>query len=1357
MTHKYTHLHIHTHGSFLDSTVLPDALAKRAKELGMSALALTDHGNLFNAITFYVNCKDNGIKPILGMEINFVPSCEEAKNTKSRRVKHLILLAENQIGWNNLVKLASLSNAEENFYYQPRIDFKMLEEHKDGLIALSACAGGVVASHLREKRDPDGGVLDYKNPFQADAAVRLFKGIFGSNHFFLEVQDSDAEEQLEINSELRKLALKHGLKTVVTSNVHYLNKEDVEGHRALNKIGGEHWGLSLTEMETSSQYLKIAEELSPSILQDEIATTNEIANRCNVTIDLNSQRLPTYPHTPAGKTAMSYLMALTHAGFQERGLPDTKEYRDRVARELCDIEKLGFADYFLIVADVLNWAKKQNMLIGPGRGSAAGSLVSYCLGITDIDPIKYGLIWERFLNIGRKSLPDIDSDIPRSKRGLVIDYIRQRFGSDNVAQLATFNKLAARACLKDIFKVFGMEFAEANKITQLLPTKDEEHVAITIDKAIEMVPELKTYEDQYKAWFNIARAVEGRYKSLGTHAAAVVIADKPFAAGHYPLVRSADSKNLVFSWEMGVVDKLSLLKLDILGLSTLDVIQDTFDLIKARHGKSLSFANIPLDNQKAFDLLADGKNVGVFQLESQLGRSWSKQLKPSSIEEIADMTAIIRPAVLDNGFGEQYAEVKSGQRIPQYIHPDLKQILDKTNGIMLYQEEMIEICKQIGGMSLVEADSYRKAVGKKHIEQLKAKSQEFIAKCIGNGYSKEVAEEIWSWLDKAGGYSFNKCLSGDTIVKRSGSGAFGGGNITISEMWDYFHGAKKRTPRGKKYRNKIHPKKGVRILTQKDGRAVPARIADVVKNGIKETWLLTLENGMSLRATKDHRILTENGWKTLGSLVVKDKILVSDLEYEKTNREYMKQICRFSRGERIFKKNVQYYGVGEKNCGYIDGGSVAFKAIRKNKIDTIGACEECCDDESRLELAHLDGDHTNQVSTNLKLLCASCHKTHDYRANDRIARFEKGYPTYYSQVVSIDQPKFEETYDIEIAADQHNFFGNGICTHNSHAISYGLLAYYTAYLKSNYTIEFFCAALKNAKHAQDSSDEIKKFVYDASLFGIKIVPPKFSKGNVDFDIIDEQHIAFGLSSLKGVGEKAIASLTKSHSMSNFNEVLKLNANKRVVQALIYSGALDEFGESRNQMAAKHALYSELTANELKIVNSNSSRGFINVIRDLADESKSANYKTKDQKIPNSARRETLRELLKALDAADLFDGTVEKIGWEQHYLGISLTGKLSDLVRAQNVCSDVVNYGGQEMPVELAVQVSSVKPWATKKGPMMAFMTAGDETYELDNFVIFPALYDRYKGILEAGSILKVRGKVDDRGSVIVDRLERVR
>jgi DNA polymerase-3 subunit alpha len=1059
-------------------------LANQAKALNMPAIALTDHNNLFNAMPFYKACKKAGVKPILGVELNFVEDCKESIQLKTKNVYHIVLLAETDEGWRNIVKMVSLANDEQHFYYSPRIDFETLAAHKEGVILLTSCHDGILASHLKSV---DGGEIT--NTFKAEAIVRKLLTIFDRNHFYVEVQDANEPAYKVINTALRKVAFKYGVRTVATNDVHYTHAKDAEAHKALRKMSEFQYNkVSGSTFNTDEYFIKSRTEMDAlTFSEDEKNITLDIADRCNVTINFSEKRLPSYGFLQPGKTAMQQLREVVN----ENTTDWNAEYKQRIERELKDIETLGFADYFLIVADVVSWAKTQNILVGPGRGSAGGSLVSYALGITNIDPMKYGLIWERFLNVGRKSLPDIDTDFPRSKRGLVIDYIRSRFGATKVAQLATFNKLAARAVLKEVFKIYGMSFDDANAITSLVPLKNDEHTQVTLDEAIEMVPELQAYEAKYKAWFAVARSLEGCYKSLGTHAAAVVISNKDFSAGEYPLCRSSDSKSLIFAWDMQTVDDLGLLKLDVLGLSTLDVINETIALVNRRHKLNLTLDTIPLDDSKTFDLMAEGKTVGVFQLEKQLGKTWSKQLAPRSIEEISDLVSLIRPGPMESKMHEMYRDVKSGERMPDYVHKSLKPILDPTYGALLYQEQVIEICKVLAGMSLIDADLVRKAMGKKKPEEMRKWQETFVNGCKANGIPEDAATEIWSYIDKFSGYGFNK----------------------------------------------------------------------------------------------------------------------------------------------------------------------------------------------------------------------------------------------------------------------------------SHGIGYALLAYYTAYLKANFTVEFICANLKNSQWAQDTMEEINQFVHDAKLFKIEVTPPRIELGNSDFDIVDDHKIAFGLSFLKGAGDKGIDAARQAYltmTKPDFNGFVRtaydVGVNRRVMEALIYGGALDSFGMSRNQMFAHFDLYESLTDNERKIVQDHSEHNWVGIIRALSDDKRSQLMKEQWQvKIPNVRRRETIGEYLNAFDGVDAFDSFVSKIAWEKEFLGISLSGDETNLFTSKHKCSDIINFGGEDMPIEVIVRIEGIKKHMTKSKEEMAFLTVADNTGKLDNFVVFPRAWEYAKNAIIVGNIARIFGKVDRRGSVLVNRMERVR
>lgn len=757
---NFTHLNVRSKASMLyGSANIKDIVAK-VKEIGQTAVALTDYANVFNAIEFYKQAKSAGVKPILGVDVFFCEDVEQSKIQKMRQVSHLILLAENDIGWKNITRIISESNDEAHYYYNPRVDFNLLEKYKEGVICLTgSSADGVIAKHLFDKPNEDGTDVEPAAIFKAEGLVRRFLKIYDPAHFFLEVQFTGVDNQEQVNSRLRAIGLKYGLRTAATGNVHYVQQHDAESHKTLLQMSENSYSKStFADFSHEEYYIKTADQmLEAGFQQEELDITGEIAARCNVEIDVSKRRLPKYAFVPAGKTANEYLVELANDGLTRisKVAGSVDEYQQRLDRELQDINDMGFADYFLIVHDVVSWTRNKGIMLGRGRGSAGGSLVSYALGITDIDPLQYGLIWERFLNKGRGGLPDIDTDVPRSKRQKVLEYIRTRFGAGNVAQLVTFNGLQARAVLKEVFSVYGMPFDEANKITALVPLKNDEHVAISLEEAIEAVKELKEYSEKYKPWFKIALALEGCYKSTGIHAAAVVISDVPFDESSYPLCRSKDG-DPIFGWDMNTVDNLSLLKLDILGLNTLDDIQVSMDLIRERRKIEISRETIPLDDPVTYAMIGQGFTVGVFQIEKQLGRTWSKNLKPENIDQLSDLVSLIRPGPMESNMHTQYRDVKMNGAAPTYIHPALESILNRTYSGLLYQEQVIEICRFLADMSLIDADKVRKAMGKKKPEEMKKWQEVFTAGCSRKGIDPDIALAIWSYIDKFAGYGFNK-------------------------------------------------------------------------------------------------------------------------------------------------------------------------------------------------------------------------------------------------------------------------------------------------------------------------------------------------------------------------------------------------------------------------------------------------------------------------------------------------------------------------------------------------------------------------------------------------------------------------
>jgi len=777
-TKEIVHLHNHSSHSFLDGQSSIKNMVARAVELGFDSLAITNHGNIFAWVEFYQTCKKAGIKPILGSEFYLTDDHDE----KNRHAHHLVVLAENEAGLNSIIQLTTRAN--ENFYYKPRIDLKDLQAHNEGIIVLTACMHGPISYWLFDKMTwPVAGeeskLKEAANVPEAYRFAHDLKRILGPKKLFLEVQDGGIPEQLLINQRVRQMAGEMDLGVVATQDAHYVNASDATAHGFLKSMAfgksaveeGSH-GFSTDEFYIKNRELVLDSDIQPA----EVDMTRTIAARCNAELSLHKMRIPKFPLAAGESSSFDLLKKKLREGWVRCKIQDTTEgvYAARVKHELADIEEAGLADYFLIVSDITDYCRDNDISVGPSRGSAGGSLVSFLLGITNVvDPIKYGLIWERFYNSGRiGSMPDIDTDVEKGRRDEVIAFIRSRFGADRVAQIVTLSSLGAKQVVRDVFKVAGIDENTKSIVAGLIPAKNDDHASISLEEAVKAVPALAKYADNKEefeikrngrvirktSWnklFDIAYRLEGCYKTSGVHAAAVVIADDSFDKAGVPLVKGARKEDLICGWDMDSVDAFGLLKVDILGIATLDVLKTALALIKARHGKTHILNELPLDDPKVFELLGNGYNQGIFQLESNLGKSWSKKCKPKSVEEIAELVAIIRPACLDTGMSETYAKIKKGEEKPSYIHPILKPILEPTKGILLYQEQVMAICQAVAGMNLKDADAVRKVIGKKKPEELREKKEQFMTGAKAT-VPDEVADEIWGWIELQAGYGFNK-------------------------------------------------------------------------------------------------------------------------------------------------------------------------------------------------------------------------------------------------------------------------------------------------------------------------------------------------------------------------------------------------------------------------------------------------------------------------------------------------------------------------------------------------------------------------------------------------------------------------
>lgn len=773
---KFTHLHLHTEYSLLDGSGKIPKIIARAKELGMDSIAITDHGVMYGCVDFYNAAKEQGIKPILGCEVYVVPKSLYIKenNDRDNEIYHLVLLVKNETGYKNLMKIVSKASID-GFYYKPRVDHDYLKENSEGLIALSACLGGEVQSYTSRG-----------NINKAKETALIYKEIF-KDGFYLELQDHGVEEQKKVNKEVINIARELNIPLIATNDVHYINKEDARSHDILLCI---QTGKSIDEENrmrypSDEFYLKSPEEMWNifSYIPEALENTQSIAEQCNFDYEFHVSKLPKFP-LPEDTDPYEYLRKVCYIGLIERydefsslrdkpidykfieeitkSDPDAKGYVDRLEFELQIIKQMGYVDYFLIVWDFIRFSNENGIPTGPGRGSAAGAIVAYCLGITKIDPIKYNLLFERFLNPERISMPDIDSDFCYERRPEVIDYVVEKYGAKNVSQIITFGTMAARACIRDVGRAMNYSYAEVDKIAKMIPTV----LNITIDKALEMNPELKGAYDEdirVKELIDVSRALEGLPRHSSTHAAGVVIASKPLVE-YVPLQKNEDM--IVTQFPMGTLEELGLLKMDFLGLRTLTVMSNAVEMVHENRGADIDLDKLDFGDKEVYKMIGEGKTVGVFQLESPGMTSFMKELKPDSLEDIIAGISLYRPGPMAEI--PKYIENKRYPEKVKYITPHLEPILDVTYGVMVYQEQVMQIVRDLAGYSLGRSDLVRRAMSKKKHKVMEEERKNFIygivdekdnvlvPGCLRNGITEEAANKIFDQMMDFASYAFNK-------------------------------------------------------------------------------------------------------------------------------------------------------------------------------------------------------------------------------------------------------------------------------------------------------------------------------------------------------------------------------------------------------------------------------------------------------------------------------------------------------------------------------------------------------------------------------------------------------------------------
>ena len=779
MTKSFVHLHAHTEYSMLDGAAKIVDYLKKVKDLNQPAAAITDHGNLYGAMEFVQKANDLGIKPIIGYEAYITPGSRfDRPDRENNKRYHLTLLAENNIGYQNLVELVSKAYTE-GYYYKPRIDYELLDQHHDGLIALSGCLGGELAQHLAPDGSVEEGNTSNERSFEKALDIaKKYQSIFGKANYFIEIHNHGIKQQLDILDDLVEIAELIDAPLVAANDSHYVEENGAEAHDALlcvqtNRTLDDE---SRFRFDGSGYYVKSAEEMRKLFPEDKYPgacdNTLAIANRVNYEFNFDNSYLPDFPIEDKNVSPEELLKIKVYEGGESKYGTLTSEIIERIDYELDVINSMGFASYFLIVGDLIEFSKKRNIRTGAGRGSAAGSIVSYCLGITGIEPLEYGLIFERFLNKGRKSLPDIDMDFDERYRNDVIQYAIEKYGQDRVAHIVTFATIKAKQAIRDAARVLGLPFSSGDRVAKLMPpmilgntatiseclSLDEENTSGYSKEFYSASEELrKQYknDEEAKQIIDIALGLEGLRRQDGIHAAAIVISPDTITK-FLPIQQKGSNAEIVTQYEMHTVEQLGLLKMDFLGLRNLSIVDRTLELIGS---ESLDIDNLKLDDEKTFKLFAEGKMTGVFQLESRVAQSTSRSLKPKRFEDIVALVALIRPGPLGAGMHNEFADRANNRKEIEYLHNDLESILNETYGVILYQEQVMQIAEKIAGFNLQEADNLRVAMGKKIPKVMEEQRKKFTDGAVSNNYSEQFAIELFDQIAYFAGYGFNKSHS----------------------------------------------------------------------------------------------------------------------------------------------------------------------------------------------------------------------------------------------------------------------------------------------------------------------------------------------------------------------------------------------------------------------------------------------------------------------------------------------------------------------------------------------------------------------------------------------------------------------
>ncbi len=1395
----FVHLHVHTEFSMLDGLSRIPHLVQRAVELGQPALAITDHGVMHGVIDFYREARKAGIKPIIGMEGYLARrGMRDKEAQKDNKPYHLLLIARNLTGYLNLMKIATAAQLE-GFYYKPRVDKEYLAQHAEGLIVTSGCAAAEIPRLLEEGRERE-----------AIEAMHWYRDVFGPENFFLELQSHSMPWLDTLNRMLIEFSKKYNIPLLATNDVHYVRPEDARYHDVLLCVqtGKTYDDPGRLRMSDESYYLKSRAEMEMLFREAPEALNNSllVAEMCELDLDTyyKGYHLPHFP-VPEGHTAETYLRHLCETGLRKRygDRADDPEVRARLEHELNIIHQMGFDAYFLIVWDLCQYAKQRDIWWNV-RGSGAGSIVAYSLGITSVDPLRYHLIFERFLNPERVSMPDIDLDFPDDRREEMIQYAVDKYGQENVAQIITFGTMGARAVIRDVGRALGIPLDEVDRIAKMVPFGPK----VKLKDSIETVPELKEMWERpqgpqgqkYKELLDIALHLEGMVRHASTHAAGVVISDKPLV-NYTPLHRPTreGAAGAMTQFDMKILESLGLLKVDFLGLATLTIMRRASELIEERHGERWHLGNIPLDDPETYKLLSSGEVTGVFQVESEGMRRVLRDMRPSKFEHVIALISLYRPGPME--YIPKYIARMHGKEEVTYRHPKLEPILAETYGIIVYQEQIMQIATQLAGYRPGEADMIRKAVGKKLKDKLLAHRKKFVEGCVANDIPRDVAESIFDDIEFFARYGFNKCLPGDVEVVDAATGR-------LVRVEDLYAG---------RARIDATVSLDTDTLTLTTGNVIA-----VMDNGVKPVYRLRTALGHEIEATANHPFYTFDGWRHLEDLrpgdmiAVPRRLPVEGRERWPTNKIIALAKHVVSQGlahipEEVFTFTNDRLRIFMDCLWEMYGEEGTTKQISLSSKQSAYHLQHLLLRLGILSRIHVEQDSNQSYRYTLQILESTSRPhpspllenlyvregpaplaplpinwergkgqgergeglkfAHSFKSSalrtqnpEPLSLDNYDIDIYWDEVVSIEYVGEKRTYDLTVE-DHHNFIANNIVVHNSHATDYAKITVQTAFLKAHYPVEYMTALLEVEL---DKQDKVTNFIIDARRMGIEVLPPDINKSQLAFTIEElpeddprrqEIHqktrypfpvppgaaIRFGLAAVKNVGVGPVEAILQAReeggpftSLEDFCRRVDLRkVNRKALECLIKVGAFDQFGNRAQLLEA----IDKMIAYSVPYHKAREA-GQISIF-DLLGESEEEPA-TPELELPDVPPPST-REML----------------GWEKELLGVYVTAHPLERLNV-NLADYITEYAGllneryAGRNVRTAGIVQAVRPYITKNKDRMAFVTLEDMHGTLD-VVVFPRVYKETQDFWQEGKVVIVDGRVEQRGdkvNLIADRVQ---